>query len=171
MSKLLKKNGFTIIELVIIIVIIGITAVVISVSFNPNKTIRLDTAAKKIALDLQYCRSMALTQSKWYGISFQINPLNSYSAYQTDGITDTTLDDPSSTGNNFNINISGNYSGVLISAVNIEGGSKVEFNPLGVPFTDKNGSSITTAGTITLEYSGLTKTINITPNTGFISIP
>lgn len=170
MKNFRRRYGFTLIELVIIIVIIAITAVVASVSLNPSKSIKIDTAAKKIVNDLQYCRSMALTQSKWYGISFQTSPSNSYTVYQTDGLSDTTLDDPSKPGTNYMINVSDEFGGVAISAADMGGGSKVEFSPLGVPFTDRLGSSINQAGTITLVYSGQVRTITITPNTGFISV-
>ena len=166
----MKKNGFTIIELVIVIVLLGIMAVAVSISLAPSSAIRLDTAAKKVAADLRYARSTAFSFAKWHGISFQADPVNIYTVYQTNGTTDATIKDPASLGSNFIVNIPALYGGVSIVSANIAGGSKVEFSPIGVPYNDIKGAAIVSAGTITLQYMGNTKTISITPNTGYISI-
>ena len=78
---------------------------------------------------------------------------------------------PAQVGKNFVVDLHDYYSGVTINSVNIAGGNKVEFHPLGIPYDDKNGSPIATTGIITIGYAGLTRTIEITPNTGRISIP
>ena len=166
----MRKNGFTIIELVIIIVIMGILAVAASITMAPSNSIRLDTAAKKVLTDLQYARSRAFTDAKWYGVSFQTAPTNTYTVYQTDGVTDTTIKDPSRLGSNFVVSVPAMFGGVSITNASIGGGSQVEFSPLGVPYNNKTGTAITTAGTISLSYLGSTKTISITPNTGYIII-
>jgi prepilin-type N-terminal cleavage/methylation domain-containing protein len=166
----MRINGFTIIELVIVIVLLGIMAMAVSITLTPSSSIRLDTAAKRVAADLRYAKSTAFSYSKWYGVTFQTDPTNTYTVFQTNGTMDATIKDPASLGNNFIVNIPALYGGVTLSSVNIAGGSKVEFNPVGTPYNDKNGTAISSAGAITLQYLGNTKTIYITPNTGYISI-
>lgn len=166
----MKNKGFTVIELVTILVVVGIMAVFAFIALNPHKGVKLDAAAKKVAADLMYTRNLAFSTAKWYGVSFEVEPANTYTVYETDGITDTVIPNPSQPGRDFVVDLYDYYEGVSINSVNIGGGSKVEFSPLGIPYNDKSGSAITGTGVVTIEYSGLTKTIQITPNTGRISV-
>ena len=167
----MKIRGFTVIELVVIIAVIGILSVVGFIALNPYKGIKLEAAARKVAADLQYNRNLALSTAGWYGVSFEVDPSNTYRAYETDGATDTPIENPAQVGKDFVVDLHDYYSGVTINSVNIAGGNKVEFHPLGTPYDDKNGSPIATTGIITIGYAGLTRTVQITPNTGRISIP
>jgi hypothetical protein len=115
---------------------------------------------------MMYARNQALSLAKWIGISFEVDPVNTYSVYQTDGTTDTVVENPSRLGTDFVIDLHDYYSGVKINAVNVSGGSQVEFHPLGTPYNDRAGAAISTEAVVTLEYQGLTRTVRITPNTG-----
>lgn len=166
----MRSKGFVLIELVIIMIIIGILAVFVFVALSPYREVKLDAAAQKVAADLLYVRNLALSTAGWYGVSFEVDPVNTYTIYQTDGTTDTIVENPAQLGKDFIVELYDYYSGVKIDSVNIGGGSKVEFHPLGTPYNDKNGSAETVTGLVTIEYSGLTRTIQITPNTGRTSI-
>lgn len=202
----MKRKGFSIIELIAIMLIIGIMSVVGFVALDPYKGIKLDAATKKIATDIEYAQSLSISTSRWHGIKFypalqvvpitvlktgpvyyfespawaQITPVtikpvplkqNQYEVYETDGTTDTIIENPAKLGANFIVKPWRDLGRVKIKSINIGGGRKVEFSPLGVPYNDKNGSAITTTGVITIEYSGLTRMIEITPDSGRISIP
>ena len=164
------KNAFTIIELIIVISIAAIISVVSIVSLSGLQDIRLNDAANKIVSDLRYAQGLAYSNNSWYGISFQTTPSNTYNIYITDGNTDTIISDPKNPAQSFIVDIDSDYAGVSIVSVNIGGGSKVEFSPIGIPYTDKNGSPIITTGTIVLTSNSGNKTINITANTGEINV-
>ena len=68
------------------------------------------------------------------------------------------------------VDVSDIYYGVGLSSVNIDGGGKVEFSPVGVPYTDRLGSAITSDGVITLGGGGSSVTVRIAPATGRIYI-
>lgn len=164
------RRAFTLIEMIMVMLIIGILSVVVIISLNPYKGINLDTAAKKVAYDLDYTRNYAISMAKWHGVSFEVDPSNTYRVYQTDGVSDTIIEDPGRPGKNFVVNLPSYFGGIKIFSVNIAGGNKVEFSPLGVPYSDRSGSAISTTGMVTLEYSSLKKTIMINPNTGRITV-
>ncbi|MFA5183614.1 MAG: prepilin-type N-terminal cleavage/methylation domain-containing protein [Syntrophales bacterium] len=168
---MIKRNkntsrGFTLIELLMTMMVIVFIAAYVFLSLNPYRGIKLEAAAKKVAGDLHYARNLAMIMTEWYGVTFEADPNNTYTVYKTDGATDATIINPS--GGLFAVNLNQYYNGLLISGVNIAGGKKLEFNPLGTPYLDKNGAAISTEAVITLSFQGVTKTVRITPNTGRI---
>jgi prepilin-type N-terminal cleavage/methylation domain-containing protein len=166
----MKRQGFTLVELAIVICIIALIATVGVASFNSYRGVKLEAGAKKIAADLLYVRSLSISMAKWYGVTFEVDPANNYYVYQTNGSADAAIDNPSSTGSNFVVNFSNVTGGVVISSVNIAGGNKVEFHPWGTPYNDRNGLPLTTTGSITVSYNGLSRVINILPDTGLVQI-
>jgi len=162
----MKKKGVTLIELVATMVVIAILALIAFVALEPYKGIKLRTAAEKLSLDLLYTRNLALATVKWYGVSFEADPANSYIVYETDGTTDTLIKDPSLPGKDFIINIKDVYDGVMISQVQIAGGNKIEFDPMGTPFPDKGATRLTVEAAVVLSYRGLTAEVRVTPRTG-----
>jgi prepilin-type N-terminal cleavage/methylation domain-containing protein len=166
----MKDKGFTLIEIVIVLMLAGVLSAFALISLDPSRGVKLEAAARKVKADLMYTRSMALSMAKWYGISFEADPANTYSVYQTDGTSDTIIQNPAQLGEDFIISLHDYYSGVKICSVNIGGGNKIEFHPLGTPYPDRNGSPLAGVCLVTLECQGLTRTILITPNTGRIGI-
>lgn len=153
--------GFTLVEMIIAISIVIIISAVIMINLNPFRLIKLDAAAKKVSVDLQYARNLALSTAKWYGVSFEVDPINTYTVFQANG-TETVIEDPARPGTSFVVNLYDYLGGVKIWAVGFGGSNKVKFNPLGIPYSG-SGTLLTTTSIITLEYSGITKTIQITP--------
>lgn len=159
-------RGFTLIELVMVLALLSIVAVVAFVAIGSFQTHHLYAAAEKVAGDLRYAKNLALTSTKWHGVSFNVDA-DTYSLYETDGITDTAIKKPEDPGQDFIVDLSDDYSGVSISSVDIDGGTKVEFDPYGAPWTDKTGSAIAAVGIITLSDD---VTVRIAPETGRIYI-
>jgi len=164
------RRGWTLIELVMVLVLLVIVGVVSFAAIDSYRTQYLRAAAERIANDLSYAKNLAQTSSTWHGVSFSITPLNSYSLYTTDGAIDTAIKSPQDPDQDYGVDIESDYSGVLISNVNIGAGSKVEFDPYGVPYTDKTGSALTADGVITLSIAGSTMTVMISAGTGRIYV-
>jgi len=165
-----EQQGYTLIELVMVMVIIAILSVAIMVSISSYKTQHLRAAADRILSDLNYAKNIAEISNKWMGITFS-TVSNSYSLYETDGITDTTIKDTSNSGRDYTIVLANDYSGVIISSVNIGSGTKVEFNPRGMPFTDKTAGALGSNGLITLSQGNSSAVITIDYQSGRINIP
>lgn len=164
------RNGFTLIELIMVMVLLSIVSVTAFIAISSYRTQHLYAAAERIAGDLRYAKNLALTSTKWHGVVFNVDPANTYSLYETDGLTDTLIKKPEDPGQDFTVNLSQDYSGISISNVSISGGSQVEFNPYGAPYTDKTGSALTSTGIITLSGGGPTASVCISPESGRIDI-
>lgn len=164
------RQGYTAIELAITIVIVGILALMFIITVNGAiRSSQLNAATDRLASDLRYARSLASGTAKWYGVSFEVSPTNTYTVYTTTGTVDTVLADPSRLGNNFIINVNSAYK-VSISAVNFDGSKEVEFDPLGTPYTNLTAAALSAEGYVTLSNGSATKSVRVTPGTGRIFI-
>lgn len=164
------RRGFTLVEMIMTLVIAAILSVVVAVAIaNSINAVQLNAAATRLASDLRYAQTSAGSSGSWHGVRFDLSPLNQYTIYSTDGLSDATIENPAKLGAGFVVQL-GADNGVSIPSVNISGGSQVEFSPLGTPYDDKNLNALAAEGVITLTRNGSSLTVRITPNTGRINI-
>ncbi len=154
-----SRSGFTLIEILILAVLLGIVALTTVPMLSSAGTIQLRAASNMIAADLEYAKSMAISRGQEYSVVFDQNadsyrivdrnynviphPVKKGFDYLVDFGTDTRLNRVDITGASFN------------------GNPDVEFDSLGSPQS---------GGTVTLQASGTTVTITVEPITGYISI-
>jgi Tfp pilus assembly protein FimT len=148
------SKGFSLIELVIIIVLIGIfTTIALTRTNTGMATIREQIAIDQITNDIDLARSMAFAKNEAITIKFDVNQ-ESYSVHSESGII---VDFPNSGGDGV-ISLDNSYLRNLdIKAANFGNSSDLQFQPLGDPIS---------GGTIELN----TKTITIESVTGRWSV-
>ena len=160
------KKGFTIIELVVIMTIIGIVAVVVIVSGSPKSSVRLHAACQKLAADLRYMQGMAIAQQVRFGISFDPNN-ESYFGYRVS--TSTKAADPH-TQKDLEMDFDGmrEFNEVRIDSTNFN--NAVEFDSAGAPYGG-TGTLLSSEGVVTLQTTdGLSRTVRIEPRTGKVKV-
>lgn len=170
MFQLFDNRGFTFIELVIIIVIIGIMALIAIPNFTASGGMKLSGAATMIQTDLRYVQELAMSTNTNCGIIFDVSG-NNYRAYQGDDINNTAVSPL--TGSAFLVDFDelSQFKGVNIYSVNLGGSNIIEFDRLGRPFMVDGATPISGPNNIiTLNASGLTKDLTITTNTGIVTI-
>ena len=163
----MRAKGFTLIELVMMIVIIGIVAIVIMPKASSGFRVRLEAGCQRIAADLKYTQQMSLAQQVRFGISF--DPVNeTYFVYRVNIATKTI--DPQ-TRNNFDVSFTqlNEFKGIDIVSTSFS--NKVEFDSIGAPY-DGNAVILSSQGVINLQTSDgvYSRTVIIEPKTGKISI-
>ena len=149
-----SSKGFSLIELVIIIVLIGIFTTIALTRTNTGLTIiREQIAIDQITNDIDLARSMAFAKNEAITIKFDINQ-ESYSVHGESGII---VEFPNSSSDGI-ISLDNSYLRNLdIKAANFGNSSDLQFQPLGDPVS---------GGTIELN----TKTITIESVTGRWSV-
>lgn len=161
-----EENGFTLIEIILVIIVLGIIAVVVSLNLGSLGDIKLNNAVKKIVGDIRYAQQLAIATQSRHGLT--IDSTQIYSVHKDTGGVDTDIKDPTNLGNDFIVNFDtyqqGQLTGVRFSSTTpFCGGSVIEFNSIGAP-TDTNGTLLTCTSSI--GFAGSSSTITIEPNTG-----
>ena len=147
--------GFTLVEMMVVIVIIGIAAAMAIPMISSSASFQLRSAGNLVAADLEYAKSMAISRGKSYSVVFNTGT-NSYQIKDSNGNVVTPPGRKSTT----QFGAGAQLNDVAISSVSFTAGT-VAFDYLGSP---------TAGGTVQLQAGGLTKTVTVEPITGFISV-
>jgi len=161
-TPLSRQSGFTLIETVITITILGILSIVVVSNFESSSAeLQKDASIRKIASDLRYARDMAMTSGT--GVSFVVDQANNSYSILWDG--GAYMKNPV-TGSNFVVELGKReFSAVSITATGFSGGI-LNFSPSGLP-TD-NGSGF--AGQRTLLTINNKSTISVVGGTGLVRV-
>jgi Tfp pilus assembly protein FimT len=165
-----NNKGFTIFELVILLLIVAVLSVSTGITIGFIKGFKLTSAAEKLTADIRYAQSQAMSKTLWEGVSFEADPINKYTVYQTNGTLNTIEVDPADFSKTLLIDVGQKFDVKIISYSFEGGGKRVFFNGLGKPYIAYNGALFTQEATIVLGIDTLTKTITITQNTGKVTI-
>ncbi|MBI5026525.1 MAG: prepilin-type N-terminal cleavage/methylation domain-containing protein [Nitrospirae bacterium] len=162
-GKVEKGAGFTLIETIIIIAIIGIIAAVVALR---TTSFKLEGAARKVAADIRYAQKLAISTQTRCGIVFSGT---GYTVFENGNVADPARSpgdacSDDGAGNfvvDFNASRCSNYNGVSVSAITIA------FNSIGTPVDPATGNPVVTQ-TVTVTYNG-SKPITIEAGTGRVS--
>ena len=168
-----RKNqwGVTLIELTILMAVAGILAMIVMPDIITSlQTLRLNNAAQKLAMDIRYARSLALSHHSTYGIDFDLDNDNAvdgdgYSVFQLVSGTQTTITDPHRNGSMImDYNSMPEYAGVTITSA---GSVQIRIDSFGKPY-NASGTALSSALTINLQVGSLTRSVRVTQQTAFV---
>ena len=157
-------KAFTLIELMIVIVVIGIAAAMAIPMMSSATSFQIRAAANVIAGDLEYAKSMAISHGQPYSVVFDIDN-ESYEILQNGNAVTNPITKDASYVVNFGTN--SRVDRVDISDADFDGATSVTFDYLGSPWSD---SSPLNSGTITLIAGDDSKQVTVEAVTGYISI-
>ena len=163
---IIVRHGFTMIELLIVVAILAIAAAIAVPMVSSAGSMQLRAAVTMMAADLEYAKSMSISRGQRYSVVFD----KTTETYRITDESGTTISHPIKKGFFYTVDLraDGRLDQVDIVDANFDGTSAVSFNYLGSPFngagTDLN------SGVITLQAGGATRTVNVEPVTGYLSI-
>jgi prepilin-type N-terminal cleavage/methylation domain-containing protein len=172
MEHQLRSPGFTLVELIVVMLVLGILAAVI-IPRSGNDAIILSTQAEQFAADIRYVQSLAMTQG-WSGVSpavsrrYRIN--FTAASYNFTDVSGVAVPHPSGTPGS--ILFTGGVSISPFPATAPLNNNVVSFDGLGRPYTDATATTLlASTGTISLARGGATRTVQIFPETGMVRVP
>jgi len=164
-GSLRSGRGFTLIEILIVVVILAIAAMTAIPMMTSGASVQIKSAANMIAADLEYAKSMAISTGKIFSVVFDENT-ESYSIKDQAG---NVIAHPVKKGFNYIIGFRDKgLDKVDIADADFDGTNTVKFDYLGSPYNGTN--SPLNRGVINLQAGSITMTITVEPATGFISI-
>lgn len=170
------EHGFTLIEVVVILLILGTIAVIAIPLLGDTTGVKASATANKLRSDIAYAQSLAMTSGQRYRVYFNLSPspaagyavVNDADGDANWGEAGEFARDPAS-GGAFSVTLNtGDYAGITISAVGFSP-QYVEFDTLGRPFS--NGVLLAAATAVTVTGGSVSQTVTVTPQTGRVSIP
>lgn len=156
-------SGFTLVELVVVLAIAAVIAVVMVPRIS-NETFIVGTQADRLANDLRYVQSLAMTQGQRYVLDLGSGP--PYTGYTLKTAGGGTVSHPA-TG--LTTALPFDSAVTATSTTNLTGGL-IGFDGRGVPYTNSPFSVLTLAATITLDSNGRQRVVSITPQTGRVAL-
>ena len=158
-------RGFTIVELLIVVVIIAIAAVMAVPLMSSAGSLQVKSAANMIASDLEYAKSMAISRGRNYSVVFD-EDAESYQIEDQDG---NVIPHPVRKGFDYVVDFSARGLGkVDIVNASFDSTIAVKFDFLGSPY-DNNGGPLN-SGVVSLSAGSSTATVLVEPVTGFITV-
>lgn len=165
----MNNKGYTVIEFVMIIVLIGFFAAIVMPAFTETYDIyKIEGAYRQIMQDIRYAQRLAISQQVPHGIS--VDPdAKTYCIYRNS--PSNVVKDPATQKPLIVSYATGKYAGIqVVSTTWFFPVDTIEFDSLGEPLL---------GGTITLNYGGtltrcgrvsggITRIINVEPVTGMV---
>ena len=152
------RGGFTIIEILIVVVILAVVAMTAIPMISSAASIQVRSAASMIAADLEYAKSLAISKGASFSVVFD-TVTDSYKIVDGEG---ETISHPVKKGFDYVVDLQDEgLERVEISSADFGGDCQVQFDYLGSP---DNG------GDVVVRAAGDTVTISVEPVTGYVTV-
>jgi len=175
-----STRAFTLVEILVCVVILGISAAVIVPNMSDRDDLKVSAASRLVMADLMYAQNRAITtQSKHYIIFDTTSATHSYQlATSVTPLVAIThpLTKESSYVATFGTGGTNGLTDVALTSASFEGKTTIAFDELGVPYYYDPVANTTTAlsttggSTIKLTSGKFSMTITIEPYTGEIKV-
>lgn len=167
----MRQRGVTLIEVVLVLVILLVIAAVASVSLSNFASIKVNSAARKLASDIRFAQQMAISRQNRHGVAFNTPAANQYTVYEQDDPLNPARNPDG--GNDFIINFTtGTFAGVtMTSTFAMDGGGRrlVKFDSRGEPFDGANAAVGAPNNSVTLSYQGSSAVVTVGAVTGRVT--
>lgn len=159
-------RGFTLAELVIVMVLIGIIAISVTPLGSVISDVRLQSATERLASDIRYAQTLAMKEGGHIGVV--VEPASArYSVMRN---LATPVADPMNTRQDLGVSFGAEsrFKGVSIVSASFGGGSTLQFDNLGAP-RDAAYAALAATGQIVLGLGSKRDTVLVSAVTGRVS--
>ena len=166
------RQGFTLVEIIIVVVILGIASLLAVPMVSSAADMRVRAAANRIAADLEYAKGMAITHQQSYSVVFSPSS-ESYEIRVEPAGSGDVIDHPVNPGS-FSVDFSKDRDLSSVDLVNADFDADISnaitFDYLGSPYHGLDINTPLNVGQIELNAKNFTLYVKIEPVTGYITI-
>lgn len=168
------RRGFTLIEVLVTVTILGIAAAVVVPQMGSKADLDLSAATRQVLMELDMARSEAITRNTTIYVAFTPatgSTGGSFTVYKT--LPSTVLTNPQTMSNWVTTFGGATYSKVKLTAANFDSTTILAFNETGSPYSVNGGTYAATAltsGVVTLTTGTQTSTVKVEALTGSLSV-
>ena len=165
-----NSTGFTLAEVIVVVIILGIAATVIIPMISDTSGMRVTSAARHISSTILFAQTSAISNQQHLQVVFDADA-ETYEVQNADG---AVIPDPIIPGKNLRTDYLNDprLRNIKIETANFDGGAKVWFDRLGMPYSgpDKDNLNALNTGSVSVQSGDNTMTITVEPITGRILI-
>ena len=167
----LQVKGFTLIEILVVVVILGIAAAIVVPAIGSRSDLKATSAARMIMSDLIYAQNRSISQQKPHYVRFDAGA-EKYEIFEQMGATPVYIQHPVE-ASNFIVKLGADGAkpirDVFIDTAGFDGKTVLMFDELGTPMAYDTGTSTyspMTNGSVKLICGTLALTIVVEPFSG-----
>ncbi len=164
------SRGFTLIEILCVVVIVGLAAGIIIPQISTRDDLRCASAARQLMGDLLYAQSRSIALGKMHYVQFN----TATGAYQVlDSMSPANVITNPLSMQAYTVTVgTGALTNVSINSASFDGNPTVAFDAMGVPYTwdATNGPVALSAGSVVFKAGKNQKTVSVSPYSGQIKV-
>lgn len=161
-----RRSGYTLIEILIVVVMLGIASAMVIPSLGSTDVLRVQSTVRAIVADINYAQSDALARQQGRALIFDTTN-NKYAIVEVRG---SSLSPTTDTIYAVDLNNERKFHSARIQAASFDGDNILVFDELGGPVTEPGSNVPSAGGSITVVGSGSVFTINVEPYTGRVTV-
>jgi prepilin-type N-terminal cleavage/methylation domain-containing protein len=165
-----RGRGFTLIEILCVVVIIGLAAGIIIPQISTRDDLRCASAARQLMGDLLYAQSRSIALGKMHYVQFD----KAAGTYRVlDNMSPANVINNPLSQQAYTVSIgTGALTNVSINTAAFDGNPTVGFDAMGVPYTwdATNGAIALTSGSVIFKAGKNQKTVTVSPYSGQIKV-
>lgn len=160
------RAGYTLIELLIVITMLGIASAVVIPQIGSTDVLRVQSTVRAIVADINVAQSDALATQRPRAVIFDVQR-NKYSVVE---VRNGVIDPQTNTISTTDLNDDRKFHTSKIVSATFDGTSTLIFDELGGPVSDAGGTTPGAGGRIVVSGSGAVFNINVEAYTGRVTV-
>ena len=164
-----RKTAFTLAEVLVVVVILGIAGAVIIPMISDSTGLQASSAARQIVSALLFAQTASIAHQEQYQVVFDA----AAESYEIQDSSGAVIDSPVSPGTDYRISFPDipQMKSVMIDVVDFDGTDRVWFDRLGAPYSGAiDAKTPLGSGKVTVRAGSSSYTVSVEPVSGRIKV-